>query len=178
MKDKKLFSRLLALAVAGIWIAVGYKYVSRFFFEGETVSPQNYAASAKEVSLPHKDTFKMETLRRNPFTGNMETPRISTRSATVSYRKTSAERKPIVRAPEMKFPEIEYFGFVKSNNGSSELAMLKINGKMSRLYLNGKSDGITVRKIAKDSVVVQCGKQKKVIGRAGVVQKKPAIAKK
>ena len=58
------------------------------------------------------------------------------------------------------WPEIQYFGYIKSGN-SNELAVIKIDGKLQRLRKGEIKQGILVNSVFRDSVIVHFNKEKR-----------------
>ncbi|MGV7108099.1 hypothetical protein [Flavobacterium sp. U410] len=154
---KKHINIVLIAVVVALWGTVLYKYVNRFFADNEIAyTPQEF--STPVITQIKKDTFNLQPLNRDPFLGKIlakkeEAPR-QRRIVQPSSPKKSVEPKAV-----KPFPSVKYFGYIKSQDKNEELILLKVNNRLERVRLNSDIDGLLVKKIYKDSVVVSYGKE-------------------
>ncbi len=155
--NKKHINIVLIIAVVGLWGTVLYKYVNRFFNTDEL------AYTSQDFSMPiiakiEKDTFAIKPLERDPFLG-----KLLIKKQNNFIPKNVVIKTPIVKTPEIKidkpFPRVQYFGYIKSQDKSEKLILLKVNNKLERVRLNSNIDGLIIKQIYKDSVVVSYGKE-------------------
>lgn len=159
MQNKQINIMLIVIVLA-LWGTVLYKYVNRFFFDEEIVYQQS------EFSIPitkiEKDTFELQPLNRDPFLGKVvlkkEVKQINKKNIIKPVIKKVKE--PIIIKP---FPIVQYFGYIKSQENNQKLILLKINNRLKRVRLNDNVDGLIVKQIYKDSVVVSFNKIQKSI---------------
>lgn len=158
---KKKINILLLVVVLGLWGTVTYRYLNRFFRNDDA---QELAVSQQKTATftaRSKDTFELVSVARDPFLNRLTAEKKP--AAIRHYRPAVAkkEAKPVVEIP---FPEVGYFGYVKSGQ-QKELVVLRINGKLTKLHAGESRDGFKVVKIHKDSVQITAGKQTKYIRR-------------
>ena len=162
MLSKKTINVVLICVVISLWGTVLYKYVNRFFIEDTTLISQDNPNFNLTFNVIEKDTFKLSKLKRDPFLNKMYT-----NTERVTYKKTALKNtlpKPIVITEQSKFvafPNIEYFGYIKSKNKSEELVLLKVNNRLERVKINSNIDGLVIKKIYKDSIEIYFNKEKR-----------------
>jgi len=153
---KKQINIILILVVLGIWGTAGYRYVSQYFLQKQRVSMTD-RNEAIPLKIREKDTFALLPLQRDPFL-NTTTASLETRPA-----KTFSPRKKMktVVAPttHLPFPEVGYFGYIKSNQQQKELVLLKVDNKLVKLRTGESQAGLKVIKIFRDSVRVTFGQE-------------------
>lgn len=157
---KKKINILLLVVVLGVWGTAAYRYLNRFFHDDaqklETSQQKTASFTARS-----KDTFELATLSRDPFLNRLTAER---KLVARSHYRPAAVKKEVKPVVEMPFPEVGYFGYVKSGQ-QKELVVLKINGRLMKLHAGESRDGFKVVKIHKDSVQISAGKQTKYIRR-------------
>ncbi|MFD1602352.1 hypothetical protein ACFSJW_22025 [Flavobacterium artemisiae] len=161
---KKKINIILILVVLGLWGTVGYRTINRYF--GNSDIYLNAQAHSSEISLKkiNKDTFELKEIRRDPFLNKQfnEKPVLT---STVSYHAPVKKTVIPVPVPKIKYdipwPQLQYFGYLKSNN--QELVLIKIDSKLHKLKLNDEANGLIVKKIYKDSIEVSFNSQNKII---------------
>lgn len=150
---KKKINIVLVIAVLGLWGSLIYKAINQYFFLEEdafdyaTYNPKN------DFIISEKDTFALEPINRDPFLDKAFAPNSEakvSRPAKNNILKHSIA-KPIEKKP---FPQINYYGYIKSKEKKEELILLKINGKMKRLRIDEVTEGIKVKKVFHDSILV------------------------
>ena len=168
---KKKLNVVLILVVLGLWGTVIYKYVHRFFAD-EASALSN--ATAGNVFVPaqiKKDTFALVALSHDPFlkrtlagAGENHPKPVATPSYAYKPRKVAAPKKkePIV-VSEVPFPEVKYYGFIKSKDKAEELILIKVNTTLYKTRPNSDCQGVVIKKAYRDSLEVKFGKIKAVI---------------
>lgn len=161
---KKKVNILLAAIVLGLWGTVMYKYVNRFFYSENT---QALAEKNFDLNLPNKiqkDTFELKPLGNDPFLNKSYTkPLVRTPTIASYVPKPKVKPQPIKPKTVAPFPIVKYFGFIKSSEKKEELILLKINNTLHKTRLNGNCDGVTIKKIFRDSILVVFEKETRVI---------------
>lgn len=164
---KKNINIILILAVLGLWGTVILKYVKHFFQDEQT----NLAATTiSNVVLPKeikKDTFQLAALPVDPFLKRTYTPQPST---VVVAPKTNPQPKkepkkvlPPVVKEVTPFPEIHYYGFIKSSDKADELILVKVNRSLYKTRLNAECQGVVIKKVYRDSIEVKFDNRKAII---------------
>jgi hypothetical protein len=161
--NKKHINIVLIVVVVGLWGTVLYKYVNRFFVT------EDLPYTSQNLSMPiiakiKKDSFTIQPLERDPFLGKLLVKKQN------DFRPNVVIKQPIVKkAPEIKitkpFPRVQYYGYIKSQDKSEKLILLKVNNKLERLRLKANIDGLIIEKIYKDSIEVLFNKEKRVFIR-------------
>lgn len=161
---KKKVNVLLAAVVLGLWGTVMYRYVNRFFYSEEVAAFRETSLSANLPDTMKKDTFELRPLSNDPFLHRRVAPK-AVRTRTIASYTPKPIVKPQPPKPKMitPFPVVKYFGFIKSQDKKEELILMKINNTLHKTRLNGNCDGVTVKKIYKDSVQVVFGKETRII---------------
>lgn len=158
MDLKKTINIVLIVVVLSLWGTVMYKYVNRFFGDDELTLAQvaNYKNST--FSIIEKDTFKLEPLTKDPFLNKVFTKAIAQPKITRITPKAKVEVRSKLNTP---FPLVQYFGYIKSEDKKDKLILLKINNRLERVRLNSIINGLVIKKIYKDSVIVSFNKETK-----------------
>lgn len=156
--SKSGLNKVLIISLLLIWSVVGYKLISSFFGKKE-VDPISTLVAPKSVSIQtqKKEIFDLPTILRDPFLGKytMQKKEVSTK---ISYRK-------VKQARDLIWPSIEYYGFLKGEKSSGSLVLLKINSKMERIRKGEKFEGLEIKEIYQDSVLISFGKEKKIFAK-------------
>ncbi|MNK23691.1 hypothetical protein D3C87_419890 [compost metagenome] len=163
---KKKINIALIIVVLSLWGAVGYRFISNYFFD------KNENNIILEKTLPFKnliverDTFLLQSITRDPFLNKIE-PAISI-SKTFSKLKIITSKNKIENKPltTMEWPNIQYFGYIKSGK-NNELALVKLNGQLLRVHEGEKKNDLVIQSVHKDSIIVVFKKEKKTF-RVGV----------
>lgn len=154
---KKQINIALIIIVAGLWATVLYKYVSQYLVKKEFATVQKEYTTAIDAKIRQKDTFQLAALSRDPFLNkvfnNAPVKRPTFRKIMPSQPKK--EVKPKIQIP---FPQINYYGYIKSTDKKDELVLLKVNEKLMKLRMNQTMEGLKVTKIYKDSIQVSFNK--------------------
>lgn len=159
---KKKINVVLFILVAGLWSIVLYKLAGGLFHE-DLQNAENKKVY-RTVAMKEKDTFRMETLARDPFLGKLtQYPKKIFPSVAHVAVKKSVTVKP-VKEP-IVFPELHYYGYIKGSDKKAELILMNINGETIRLQADQSYKGVRVAKIMKDSIVVVFKGQRKSVGR-------------
>lgn len=157
---KKHINIILILAVISLWGTVLYKYVNRFF--GDEVIVYNQPEFSLPIAKIEKDTFQLLPLERDPFLGKIIVQKENQpiRNKTLNKFSVKKVEEPILNKP---YPIVQYFGYIKSQDKSQKLILLKVNNRLERVRLNDNIDGLEIKEINKDSVVVSFNKIQKSI---------------
>ncbi len=155
---KKKLNFLLILAVLGLWGTAGYRFIKNNLPADRNVSEQDI--NAKPLSLLVKrDTFELRLPERDPFMGKLIGQRKPQVPSTPSVRRTVTTKKTPTDLPDQSiaWPEITYFGNIKA--ATTEMAVVKIAGKMYRLHCGEQASGILLKNITTDKIEVVYNKE-------------------
>lgn len=160
MKSKG-FTYILILAVGIIWYKVFVRVVSNFEDVPIELS-QNANLTNVNLSV-HRDTFKLNADYADPF-------RIGHQSVVSqnfnSENTTPKIVRPRIEKPMIFWPKIKYKGLVKRTNSNDPLALILIdNNPLHMRKGEVVFDGIQLKSIYRDSVLIIYNKEKKVFRR-------------
>lgn len=156
MISKKNINIVLILLLLIIWGSIGYKY----FVKKETVEHRSIVQQ-KETPLHYtirKDTFEIKDIK-NPF-NNVFIKSKSSRK--IGNGKTSNKKKSI--PVQIKWPSIQYHGYIVSKGNSKKLGVINVNGKiMKKREKEIILEKFKIKKIYEDSIQFECNKVLKTI---------------
>jgi len=161
---KKKINIILIIVVLCLWGTVGFKTVNRYIGSDEGIL--NTKVQNREISLKkiNKDTFKLEKVNRDPFLNRQYREETAVQTPIVYHAAIKKTPKPAA-VPKVKstipWPQLQYYGYLKSNN--QELVLLKIDSKLHKMKLNDEVNGLVVKKKFKDSIEVAFNSQSRII---------------
>lgn len=153
---KKGINTILIICLIAIWFSVLKKCTKNSKIELE----QDNVFIPNQTIKPaiKKDTFNLKLINLNPF-------KASNGSFVVNVNKINT--KGVAKKNEPKtsliWPKIEYYGFVKSKQKTTKLALVKVNNKLYRTRENQKIDDLLIKKAFGDSIIVVFNDQNKTI---------------
>lgn len=156
--NKKYLNSILIVLLALIWGGVIYKY----FIKKKTVLPEN-AMQSNSMAIDYtiaKDTFVLRLNNRDPFKASK---RRRTQSNTTQAKPSGGNR--IKQLKTIVWPNIEYYGFVKSTQNKTRMALVKVNGRLHRKRERETIDDVKLVKAYSDSIIVMLNKEKKTVKR-------------
>ena len=116
-----------------------------------------------------KDTFDLTHSTRDPFLDKMNydtkiiiSPTIKKSGESRSLNSSNKRSKPKIESA-VKWPKINYYGFVKGAKSSSELVLIKIDNKLHKIREGDQIDNIAIKKVYRDSIMVLMNKSLKSI---------------
>lgn len=160
MNKKNIF---LLVVVIVVWMFVIYKIINPYRDSYiSNVNTNGYPD--KRIKFNAKDTFVLKTIKRDPFLRNT----VSSNNNQVYIKKKEALSPPVVKSPpllnkEVVFPNMEYYGYIKSVNNNEQLVLMKLEHKIFKLKTGQSELGVTVLKTSNDSVLVSYKGVKKSI---------------
>jgi len=163
---KKKLNVLLIFAVIALWGTAGYKYIDRFFNEKKTINEHSDKSLAVNKMIIKRDTFQLRPLARDPFLN-----KLSTRHNAVINKKKSVQKKAINNskfisdAMSQEWPDIKYFGYIKSAS-NTEVVLIKVNQVLFKMHKGDTKDNLTILNIYKDSVSVKFNKEKRIFAHS------------
>lgn len=159
MKNKGLIYALI-LVVAAIWYNVFFRVVSNLSSDDAgVVAPNETRATFSSID---RDTFSLQANYRDPFGGSTVAVSVAPLDAPIHVA------TPVVKQVKVKEPwsVIRYKGLVRKTSSSDPLAIIYIDG--IQMYMRKGDvafDGITLKTVHKDSIVVWYKKEKRVFWR-------------
>lgn len=165
---KKKINIVLILVVLGLWGSIIYKTVYKYIAAPETVTEKSSSSHTVISSQINKDTFSIKTIARDPFLNKQIQQTVSStanQNAAVRIAPRTVKPKIVVEKPKQLaiWPNMSYHGYIQDSKG--EMVILKINAKMFRLRKNDLAEGITIKKISKDSLLLDFNNEKKILKR-------------
>nr|WP_308993692.1 hypothetical protein [Mariniflexile sp. KMM 9835] len=142
-----------------IWSSVFYKY-----FGGNKSSIKSNEAISSTINYKQKyaiakDTFQLSLIDRDPF--GISSRMIKTPIAKKTVNKPKVTAKTIQK--NIVWPNITYHGFVKGENETTRLILLKIDKILFRKREKEIVNDITLVKAYNDSLIVSLNNNKKTI---------------
>ncbi|GGX27249.1 hypothetical protein [Aquimarina muelleri] len=160
--NKKVINSILISFTVIIWALVSYKVFK--YFNSDTQIPDNsntiLISDSSSLFNFSKDTFDLKKVHRDPFLGEINStrePKINT--VLQSRSKNTKNSKPI----RYVWPKLNYYGYVKGVNSSSELILIKIDNKLRKIREGKQLEGIVLKKVYRDSIIVMMNKELKTI---------------
>lgn len=161
MKNKAL-TGILLVVVGFIWYKAFFRVKDGFFGDAtEIVAPiQNQTISFANLS---RDTFAINLDYRDPFGETKKSYSAEPPQTDLQQAQRSVSRPAV---PRVNWPEIVYFGQVRRTTSKDPLAIISIDGYQHTIR-KGESlyDGILVKAIGRDSLVVTYAKEKRIFWR-------------
>lgn len=154
--NKALLNKILIFFLLLIWSVIGYKLITNIFGKNEIVQMKS-VVNEPQINKENVETsiFALPIITRDPFLGSYTTRKMEN-SQTQNRHSKIDKKKPIV------WPQINYYGFVKGENNKNALALLKIDGKLERVRKGTNMNGIAIKEIYQDSILVIFNNQKKI----------------
>lgn len=164
MKNKGV-TYLLLIVVAIIWYNVFFRIKDNIM--GENLPVADNMAIAKMYKTQPRKEFTLKANYRDPFSSKGS-------SVNVTEISTAAPQQPVqpvYKEPKLPpppkvhhWPKIKYFGTVKNNTSKKALCIVNIDDMLFNLR-EGESelDGIVIKKIYRDSLFIQQGKDFKMV---------------
>jgi hypothetical protein len=156
MIAKKRINIILIIAVIALWGTVGYRSVKNFFYTKEEFITENKKQNIKSI-LTQRDTFNLGTLKYDPFL-----KKSIPKQTKITIHKTNKPQPKKNPETEISFPDVKYFGYIKSGK-NPEVLLLKINNKLCRIHKGENKDGILIKKIYEDSIRISFNKTLRTI---------------
>lgn len=163
--SKKKINIALILMVLGLWGTVAYRAASQYFFSDGMALSGIQDQAGVNFSKIEKDTFALEAIGRDPFLNKSVAPvekPIDFKPSVPRKIKPSAT-KTIQPKEVVAWPEIQYYGYIKSRERKEELILVKIENRLYKLRKNDQVDGMFIRKVYNDSVEVYFNKEKRIV---------------
>ena len=162
---KKIINIGLIVFVLVLWGTIVYRYVNNYFYSQSSIIEENYNQYSL-IKIHKRDTFNLANLNRDPFLGKTKK---KYRAISINNNSTIKSRniisKPISNKISSTIPTIQYFGIIKSSSKKDEMIIVKINNDVKKMRLNSEFEGIKVKKVFKDSILISFNNNLKYIIR-------------
>ena len=164
---KKKINIVLIIIVLTVWGFVASKTVSQYFFLDKKAINIDKSNSELSINKINKDTFSLDQITRDPFLNKESSIAISVSTQTQYFKKSTLKKKAANEIVEQKevilWPFISYHGYINSKDRNNEvLILVNINKKLYKLKLNEQSEGVTLKKVYKDSIELNFNREKKI----------------
>lgn len=165
--DKKKWTRVLIVIVAGLWGYNIYRTVENYQVKTEFIEERANKMASTVPMLFNKDTFNLELPNNDPFLRGQSNWQSSNAYAVNSNNGNNSRTNLPVNPPEikpvetLKWPTVKYFGFLRRIEQDHQLCMLNINGKNYRLSVGEEKENLKVIQAYPDSVVVMFQNERK-----------------
>lgn len=155
---KKNLNIFLSILLIVIWGGIIYKYFfKKSIVENDDLVESNITGNFIPTDKV-RDTLVLEFSGRDPFLDAKPIKK------TVVPKTTSPK---IYKKPEANiiWPQIQYYGFVKSNNSKNELVVIKIDGKLYKARNKENIDELKILRTYSDSVEMELHRNKRFFYR-------------
>jgi hypothetical protein len=163
MKNKG-FTYLLLIVVAIIWYNVFFRIKDNIM--GENLLVSDNTTIAKMYKTQPRKEFTLKANYRDPFSSKGSSGSITATNAAPQMPIQPVYKEPKLPPPPKihHWPKIKYFGTVKNNSSKKALCIVNIDDMLFNLR-EGESvlDGIVIKKIYRDSLYIQQGKNFKMV---------------
>ena len=164
--DKKGWTRILIVIVAGLWAYNIYRTVENYQVQNESQESQRNLPPNFAPIMFNKDTFNLYLPNQDPFLKNQKWNR-GTGQASVTYNSQNDNRtpRPLPTLPKpdpvVKWPSVKFYGYVMNHEDNRKLCMINISGRNYRLHAGESKENVEVINVYPDSVVVKFNEQLK-----------------
>lgn len=112
---KKIKTYILLIAVIGIWGTIAKRFIGNSFSDEIEPNSIKNVVEFKPNYENKKDTFSIQQVKKDPFLGQLTTPKRKNKSKTKKYPKDSLRVK------------ISYSGMVKKQQSKDQVFVININ---------------------------------------------------
>ena len=114
--------------------------------------------SARGVVKQIKNTFDLKEYTRDPFLGRANNV---IKSNALKNKGLHRIKRPVVVA-NIRWPQLQYLGFVKEEKAKEPLLLLKLNGKLMRKKSSFEFyEGMKILNFYRDSILVKFKEEQK-----------------
>ena len=165
IRMKKIINIGLIVFVLALWGTIVYRYVNNYFYTQSSIIEEDYNQYSL-IKINKRDTFNLGNLNRDPFLGKTTKKykliSVNNNSTTKFKNKIS---KPVSSKISTPIPTIQYFGIIKSSSKKDEMIIVKINNVVKKMRLNSEFEGVKLKKVFKDSILISFNNNLKYIVR-------------
>ena len=156
MKNKR-FTYILLVVVGFIYFKLFVRISSNI--SEETDLPVAQIDQMQLEDIRAKKSFRLKANYADPFLKNSRIVQKLTSAVD-----PNAPPKPKKEKPVVYWPTIKYYGIVQKNSSKKPRALISIDGTMYKIYPNEEIfDGIVIKAIKRESMVVSFQKETKII---------------
>lgn len=161
--DRKYLNSVLIVLLVVIWGGVIYKH-----FGGKNISKKNMDISNVYLKTEYnhiiaKDTFLLEFKVGDPFRISGKSIKPTKKLQTIVNKTIKIQRTQVLK--NIVWPNITYHGFVKGENNTTRLILLKIDNRLYRKREKEQVKDIRLVKAFNDSLEVSLNGNNKIITR-------------
>ena len=162
--SKKNINIALIFLVLSLWGTVAYKSLYQYLFSNDDNLGVNLNTSQVNFTTISKDTFDLQKVTHDPFL-NKQLEKVEVLSTIIPVSKPIAVKKPKVekKIEAIQWPQIFYYGYIKSKDKTEELILIKVDNQLYKLRKNALVNGLLINKLYKDSIEVKYNNQSKKI---------------
>ena len=162
--SKKNINIALIVLVLSLWGTVAYKSLYQYLFSNNDDLGVNLNTSQVNFTTISKDTFDLQKVTHDPFL-NKQLEKVEVLSTIIPVSKPIAVKKPKVekKIEAIQWPQIFYYGYIKSKDKTEELILIKVDNQLYKLRKNATVNGLLINKLYKDSIEVKYNNQSKKI---------------
>jgi hypothetical protein len=159
MQNKKALMFLVPVALALMSVVV-YK-----FYKALNPSKEQYAKVINTVytdkadTAISADTFSIIADYRDPFLGKIISAEVP-KATNYIPRQPKPEKPPLT---PVKWPAITYGGVIKNQKSNKQVVLVSINGQGNFMKAGEEAQGILLKQVYKDSIVLVYEKETKVV---------------
>lgn len=165
IRMKKIINIGLIVFVLALWGTIVYRYVNNFFYSQGSIIDEDYNQYSL-IKINKRDTFNLANLSRDPFLGKTTKKNKAIPIKKISTIKASNKiSKPTLSKIMTPIPTIQYFGIIKSSSKKDEMIIVKINNVVKKMRLNSEFEGVKLKKVFKDSILISFNNNLKYIVR-------------
>lgn len=155
---KKNLNIFLSILLIVIWGGIIYKYFFKKSVIENVDSVESHIAGNFIPIDKVRDTLVLEFSGRDPFLNAKPIKKVVVPKTT----SPKTYKKPEVN---IIWPQIQYYGFVKSNNSKNELVVIKIDGKLYKARNKENIDELKILRTYSDSVEIELNSNKRFFYR-------------
>ena len=158
--NKKYLNMVLIALLIFIWGSVVYKYFVKKAVDTADSNNIPVMASTNMDFTVTRDSFELVLNDKDPFGISKRRPN------PIDVKKTSHIDLSKKLVPKNDtWPKISYYGFVRGQQKSTKLVLIKVNNKLSRKRETENIEEVSILKAYSDSVIVSYNKEHKTIQR-------------
>lgn len=150
---KKVINIGLIFFVLSLWGTIVYKYINNYFYSDNIIANNNIKQYSL-IKINERDTFGLGQLKRDPFLGKGLSTNKTASIKSYPRRATNKHSISNNNISPKTIPTIQYFGIIKSSSKKDELVIVKINNIVQKLRLNSDYNGVRIKKVFKDSILI------------------------
>lgn len=165
--NKKFLQILLIIFIIGIWGKVGYDFYKYKGQKATITQPSYIPFIAADGGEPF--TYSLSLNYRDPFLGKYAEPKPAKRKSISRSKKLSKtpekNKEPIKVKQKVIWPRVEYVGNIRNEKTKKESVTLKVGGRESFMLPGHEIQGVKLKALYPDSLVIEFQEEEKTILR-------------